>query len=389
VLAGLTNKASTAEGAGALLGLLTHQHAQSSALTSVPAALEAPGGIENLIKLGGPLVSTVFGTRGNAIGDAVASMSGIKPSSASSLLSLALPIVLGWIGKSLGTDWSVASLMSLLGGQKSFLKDLPSGLAGLLGSGAERAPAYGSARPGVVDAIASETRGRVAQPAYRSERAGGLVWWKWLLPVLLLLALIPFLNAQLRRSEPAPTLTPEIAMAPAPQAPEAGTADVPPPPGPQEKVLGERQDTPPAPSAAFRFPAGSVESRLLQFIEDPNRPVDETTWFSLRGVQFETNSARLRPSSMEQLRNVAAVLKAYPDVHLKIGGYTDNVGNDAYNQKLSQERAASARQAILNYGIDPSRLESGGYGEQHPTADNATTEGRQQNRRIDVRVTQK
>jgi outer membrane protein OmpA-like peptidoglycan-associated protein len=83
------------------------------------------------------------------------------------------------------------------------------------------------------------------------------------------------------------------------------------------------------------------------------------------------------------------ILKAYPTVHLKIGGYTDNVGDPAANFKLSDERAKSVRNEMIKMGVEPSRLLAEGYGEQYPVASNDTEEGRAQNRRIAVRVTKK
>ena len=66
-----------------------------------------------------------------------------------------------------------------------------------------------------------------------------------------------------------------------------------------------------------------VEKKLIAFIEDPGKPVDKTTWFTFDRLEFETGSANLKPSSMEQLKNVAAILKAYPKVALKLGGYVE------------------------------------------------------------------
>ncbi|MEQ8152180.1 MAG: OmpA family protein [Smithellaceae bacterium] len=90
-----------------------------------------------------------------------------------------------------------------------------------------------------------------------------------------------------------------------------------------------------------------------------------------------------------QLKNIAEIMKAYPQVTLKIGGYTDNTGAADVNLKLSQQRAANTMDEIIKSGIDAQRLEAKGYGEQYPVADNATEEGRAKNRRIDILVTGK
>ena len=103
----------------------------------------------------------------------------------------------------------------------------------------------------------------------------------------------------------------------------------------------------------------------------------------------ETNSATLKPTSREQLKNVAEILKAYPTVKAKVGGYTDNTGDAAANQKLSQDRATAVVTELIALGVPTTRLSAEGYGEQYPVADNATEAGRAQNRRIALRVTDK
>jgi len=137
------------------------------------------------------------------------------------------------------------------------------------------------------------------------------------------------------------------------------------------------------------FPERGVEGQLLAFIQDPARITDKTTWFAFDRLLFATGSATLEPQSQEQLRNIAAILKAYPNIHLKIGGYTDNVGNADADLKLSQDRAKNVTSEIIGMGISADRLVAEGYGEDHPVADNSTGAGRALNRRISMRVTQK
>ncbi len=86
---------------------------------------------------------------------------------------------------------------------------------------------------------------------------------------------------------------------------------------------------------------------------------------------------------------MAAILKAYPKVKIKLGGYTDNTGDAAANLQLSDQRAKNVMAELEKLGVDPSRLEAEGYGDEHPVADNNTEEGRQLNRRISLRVTAK
>jgi K(+)-stimulated pyrophosphate-energized sodium pump len=138
----------------------------------------------------------------------------------------------------------------------------------------------------------------------------------------------------------------------------------------------------------LNIPEFGVENKLLTFIKS-DKPVDKTTWFDFDRLTFETGAATLKPESQEQLKNIAEILKAYPAVNIKIGGYTDNTGNAASNLKLSQDRANSVRTELEKSGVDKDRLEAEGYGQEHPVASNDTEEGRAQNRRISIRVTKK
>jgi outer membrane protein OmpA-like peptidoglycan-associated protein len=139
----------------------------------------------------------------------------------------------------------------------------------------------------------------------------------------------------------------------------------------------------------LNIPERGVEARLLSFIQDNGRTVSETTWFDFDRLVFDTGSATLRPESQEQLSNIAAILTAYPNVRMKVGGYTDNVGGADRNLQLSRDRANTVVAELVRRGISPGRLGAEGYGEQYPVADNSTEQGRAQNRRVSMRVTQK
>ncbi len=108
----------------------------------------------------------------------------------------------------------------------------------------------------------------------------------------------------------------------------------------------------------------------------------------LRGVNFDFDKATLTTNAKTLLDQVADALLARMDIKVQIAGHTDAFGSDAYNQKLSEERAASVVQYLVGRGIDAGRMTSIGYGESKPVADNATDEGREQNRRVELNVTE-
>jgi outer membrane protein OmpA-like peptidoglycan-associated protein len=142
-------------------------------------------------------------------------------------------------------------------------------------------------------------------------------------------------------------------------------------------------------NVALNVPENGVETRLLAFIRDSGATPDRTTWFDFDRLVFDTGSARLLPESQEQLDNVAAILLAYPNVRVKIGGYTDNVGGTEQNLRLSQSQANSVVAELVRKGVSPERLDAEGYGEQYPIADNSTEEGQAKNRRVSMRITEK
>jgi outer membrane protein OmpA-like peptidoglycan-associated protein len=107
---------------------------------------------------------------------------------------------------------------------------------------------------------------------------------------------------------------------------------------------------------------------------------------SLSDILFDVNRATLKPGAEANIGRIAAVLKQYPDKQISVEGHTDATGSDAYNQKLSEDRAASVRNSLVRGGIDPQLITSKGFGESQPVATNNTAAGRQQNRRVEIVV---
>ncbi len=157
--------------------------------------------------------------------------------------------------------------------------------------------------------------------------------------------------------------------------------------GDAAKALGDFFSVELPSGISLNIPEFGVENKLIGFIKDGQ--VDKETWFNFDRINFATGSSSLSAESSEQIKNIFEILKAYPNVKLKIGGYTDNTGSDDINKKLSQARADSVKSAIMNLGIAEARMSAEGYGSAHAVATNDTPEGRAQNRRISLRVMEK
>jgi outer membrane protein OmpA-like peptidoglycan-associated protein len=107
---------------------------------------------------------------------------------------------------------------------------------------------------------------------------------------------------------------------------------------------------------------------------------------SMSDVLFDTGKYSLKPGAREKLAKVAGILLAYPGLNIEVGGYTDNVGGDAMNQTLSENRADSVRDYLVQQGVATSSVSAKGFGNTLPVASNDNSAGRQQNRRVELLV---
>ena len=104
-------------------------------------------------------------------------------------------------------------------------------------------------------------------------------------------------------------------------------------------------------------------------------------------VKFDFDKAKVREESYSDIKNLADFMQQYPQTSTTVEGHTDSVGTDQYNQRLSERRAQAVRDVLVNqYGVSGQRVDSVGYGETRPVADNSTEEGRQINRRVEAEV---
>lgn len=276
---------------------------------------------------GRQMVSGLFGNSEGAITDWISRESSLTPGAISKIMSMAAPMVLGFLARRKRTEgMNMTDLGRSLQQESSAVRGaLPAGLASLI-------PAATTTTTTTTTAATSPV---VAQ-AVRHER--GFPLW---IPAAIAIALALFGISWGLSHRHRPTT--------AYVAPTTGTASREAPPAPT-----------PMPNVA---PAGTLPRVNLMFV---------------------TGSATPRPGSRGELRNVASFLVAHPNVHVAISGFTDNAGNAAANQRLSQARADGVMAELVRDGVSPDRLTAHGYGEQNPIASNSSAQGRLQNRRVTI-----
>ncbi|UKJ07578.1 OmpA family protein [Solitalea lacus] len=390
ILAGLLNKSSDSSAMSGIFDLIKGAGGGANSVLSHPNDLLTglgSGESGGVIEQGKKLLSSLFGDKTAELSTMLGSVSGLKSSSAGSILSLAATIVMSFLGKKVVNEGlGLSGLLSFLGSQKdNIINAAPAGLSSLLGLGS--LANLGSNLGSIKDTVTGAAR----HAEHAAPSPSGSSWLRNLLLAAVALLAVFFLWRSCNKKPDMTAVTPtvdsmvdkatEMVDTAAQMASDAATKAA--------EKLGAFFKRKLPNGIELNIPEFGIENKLIAFIEDANKPVDKTTWFSFDRLTFETGSAVLKPESQEQLQNIAEILKAYPNVEVKIGGYTDNVGDAKANLKLSTDRANNVKAELEKLGIDGKRISAEGYGHEHPVASNDTEEGKAQNRRIDIRVTKK
>jgi outer membrane protein OmpA-like peptidoglycan-associated protein len=138
-------------------------------------------------------------------------------------------------------------------------------------------------------------------------------------------------------------------------------------------------------NAAAQQRAQELESALADL---QAKKTDRGLVITLGDVLFATNRAELKPGARRSLEKLSAFLHEYPQRSVQIEGFTDSTGSDDYNQGLSERRAGAVRDALTGMGISSDRIQTRGLGKSDPVADNDSASGRQQNRRVEVIISE-
>ena len=361
VFAGLTNMASTSGGASTV-GNLAREPAYGNLLNNVASSFSGGSETSNVINSGQKLLGTIFGDHTSAVADTVARSSGVSSLSSSKLMAMLAPLAIGVLGKHAAARAlnPTGLATSLMGQSNEFADAAPAGLSKLL---ADQAPTpagiHAAPDTDVNNYEACAARATVRTP----ERPSGTRWWPLLLIGLAILGLLFWLFRNIGS-----------------RTREAG-----------RQVVTTTQNAPasiPLPGGAnISVPRGSFNYKLASFLADGSQTAPKT--FVFDHLNFEANSTQLTADSQGTVTSLSQILKAYPNAQVQLSGYTDHTGAPDANQKLSLDRANAVKQTLVNSGIAADRMATTGYGQDRPIASNDTEEGRAQNRRLELTVTQK
>ncbi|MBA3648193.1 MAG: DUF937 domain-containing protein [Chitinophagales bacterium] len=356
IIAGLIHKVERGEGSSLLNEVM--QAGKNPEYTNPAGLFNSPGSGST------SLLGSIFGGGHSAITDAVGRHSGIKSSSASSLLSMLAPIVIGLLGRHATTNnLSSGSLSSLLTEHKEKVAAaMPAGFSipALLGLNSNRN---------------TETYTNTTSAPVNKAKPNRTV------PILIGLAalalLLYFLSQGLKNKDNTPVTTIDTTttmIKAAPVTTERETMKV-------KLADGTELD-------AYK---GGIEDQLVACLNDDACKAGKDKWFDFDNINFEMGSASLTSESKSQLNNIDMILKAYPKVKIKIGGYTDNTGDAAVNQKLSEDRAQTVASALKADGSVASQVTGAeGYGSQFAKMPaTASDEERKTDRRISVQLVAK
>jgi OmpA-OmpF porin, OOP family len=359
ILGSVVKAGSTTEGAGNLMNMIKSGGYDGSAMDNIAGLLGGGKATDSFLSGGSSLITSLLGNNAGTIANLIGGASGMKGGSVSSMLSMAAPLIMGMIGKhTTASGLGASGLSSLLASQAPAIQAaLPANLSNALGF----------ANMGNTTSRTVETVQEVA--------SGGFNFLPWFLGAVALAALFFGYRACNMNAE-APKPVEKAVEA----TKDAAASTV-------EAVSNVFKATLPG-GVNLEAPKGSLEEKLVMFIQSKDS-ISKTLWFDFDRLLFDTGKSTLKAESGAQLANIAAVLKAFPKVAVKVGGYTDNVGNPASNLKLSTERAKTVAAELTKLGIAAGRMVPEGYGDQHPIGDNKTDAGRAANRRISLRVTAK
>lgn len=344
------------------------------------------------------VLTKIFGDKINELVNSIAAYAGISNNSSSSLLHLVTGATVGSVSKyAVDNNLDKTGISNLLKDQQGIVSTLlPAGLsfASLSMGDWDARYKFDNDKDAINMPSEEEPKVEVTRsttlngtfPDRNKDREGSI--WKWLLPLLLLVAAAYFIWRQCEQRE---TTTTTIVKDSGEVVMDTATTTV------NDTATGmsstQTDEDIDLNGTALRGYKGGMEDRMIAFLKSDgyknaqNDNALKDTWYNFDHVNFKTGSAdQLEAGSEGQLQNLTAILRAYPDAKIKIGGYTDKTGDETGNKKLSDERAKFISSWLEKQGVGSQIMGAEGYGSQFATVDaSASDADRAVDRKMAVR----
>lgn len=385
LLSSLVDKSSNESGAKGILDMIKSNNLDGSMLNNMGDLLGNQDNTSSLMDQGGNILNSLMGNNSSNVFNIISRVSGMSSNSAGGLMKFLAPMLMSMIGKKVfSNNLGASGLMSLLGDQKGFLKGmLPAGMGSALGLSSGFSNLMESGKDAVSGA--ANTVNREAKQAINKTKKFN--FWPLLLGLLILLGLFYFIRGcgddVVDGVEKAAEKTTE-AVGDAAKATKDAVVDAAESTANAVNSIGAFiSDATLKALSKLKFTAGSVGENFYNWIKEGG---EGEKAFAFAYLNFPTGKATISNDGKQELKEFASILKEVKEIKVEVSGHTDNTGDEAMNLKLSQDRAAAIKAQLVSEGIAANRIVAKGYGSSMPISDNATEQGRKDNRRCEVKV---
>ncbi len=416
---GLMKRASNEAGATTLLNVVKKGNNDGNIVEQLDILLQNKESFAGFVEKGNSLVSMLLPDKKSSIATMISQFAGVRNSSATALLSVVAPLVVGKLGNlvtSQGLDKT--GLANVILDQRSILLDetpenLQPKMIDVLGLATfmseEIKPvqfATGTIKSNTTQTItpkkAIENRPvTYSDKDYDSNGGSGMSMPKWLLPTILIAAVlggVGYFAANYDWSKLSSNLTNQSDTSQSEQVTNAqiDTTNL-----PKDTVTAKLDSiaaitgSTSTKTTGVNLPngqkldlaEGTFNYKFAKYLTDSSAKINQT--FTFDNLNFESNTPNLVGSSDKTVQDLAKIMAAYPRVQVKLTGYTDNAGDSLQNRKLSIKRAFAVKSLLVANGVQDLRIDFTGRGSSNPIASNASEEGKAKNRRIEVKVVKK
>ena len=416
---GLMKRASNEAGATTLMNVVKKGNSEGSIIEQLDVLLKNKENFAGFVEKGNSVVSMLLPDKKSSIATMISQFAGVRNSSATALLSVVAPLVIGKLG-SLVTAQNLdkTGLANVILDQRGILLDetpenLQPKMIDVLGLASfmseEIKPvqfATATIKSNTTQTITpkkpAENRPVIySDKDYEADESAGMTLPKWLLPTFLIavvLAGVGYFAATYDWSSLRSTAAVEADTSLIEQVTNAtiDTTNLP------KDTTAVKVDSVVSPVAAtaiktlginlpsgqkLDLTAGTFNYKLAQYLTDSSTKVNQT--FIFDNLNFEPSTPTLVAGSDKTVQDLAKIMIAYPRVQLKLTGYTDNLGDSLQSRKLSLKRAFTVKNLLVANGVKDVRIDFAGKGSSNPIASNSTEEGKARNNRIEVKVVKK